>query len=81
MASCSTYDMSIQLEVEITKMLSGNSVGITLFYLQVNHMRRYWEVKMVHTCGFEYLISHYDICKLLILINNYINPEMEEPCQ
>lgn len=78
MASCSTYDRAIQLEIEITKMLSGNSVGITSFYIQVNYMRKYWEVRMSHSCGFEYLISHYDIRELLILINNYINPEMEE---
>ena len=74
MASCSTYDLAIQLEVDITRMLLGNSVGITLFFIQFNHMRKRWDVKLVHNCGFEYVISNYNPYMLISDLDRYINP-------
>lgn len=78
MASCSTYDMAIQLEVEVSRMLSENSVGITLFFIQFNHMRKRWDVKLIHNCGFEYVISNYNLNVLISDLNRYINPELED---
>ena len=78
MASCSNYGRELQLRLEIVKTLSLNNVGVISFKLQLNHMMKKWELILIHTCGFEYKLANYSEYLLLLTLNKYLNPELED---